>query len=81
MSLQLLVVLLALLVTASAGLLLSAVVVGCQQDRLRHRQAMERRRRLVEIRRAQRQAEQHIDHLTVDALESMVAAAQKADRQ
>ncbi|OHT89054.1 hypothetical protein [Mycobacteroides saopaulense] len=81
MSEHLLVVLLALLVTASAGLLLSAAVLGWRQDRLRHQQAVERHRRLVAIRRTQRKAERHIDHLTVAALESLVAATQTGDRQ
>ncbi|WP_100451162.1 hypothetical protein [Mycobacteroides abscessus] len=84
MSLDLLVVLLALLVAASAGLLLSAAVLGWLNERAdqqrTHQRIATHRQRQVAIRRTQHQAEQRIDQLTMDALASMVAATQKADR-
>ena len=85
MSEHLLVVLLTLLVTASAGLLLSAAVLGWLNERADQQRAHQRiathRQRQVAIRRTQRMAEQRIDQLTMDALEYMVAATQKIDQQ
>lgn len=81
MSEHLLVVLLALLVAASAGLLLSAAVLGWWQDRLRCQRTADQRQHLAAIRHTRRLAELQIDQLTMNALEHMMAETQKADRQ
>ncbi|PVB15917.1 hypothetical protein [Mycobacteroides abscessus] len=81
MSQHLLVALLVLVSLAASGLFLLAMLLRWWDQQAVHQQAVGQRRRLAAIRRTQRQAERHIDHLTLTTIEHLLTAARMSGRQ
>ncbi|CPV74886.1 hypothetical protein [Mycobacteroides abscessus] len=78
MSQHFLVTLLELVSVAAIGLFTLALLLRWRDQQAVNQQAVEHHRRLAAIRRAQRQAEQHIDDLVLVALTEMAASAASA---
>ncbi|WP_100517239.1 hypothetical protein [Mycobacteroides abscessus] len=81
MSQQFLVTLLVLVLAASLGSLALALLLRWRDQQAAYRQATAHHRRLAAIRRTQRQAERHIDHLTLTAIEHLLTTTRGTDLQ
>ncbi len=79
MSQHFLVTLLVLVLAASLGSLALALLLRWRDRQAAHQQAVAHHRRLVAIRRIQRQAERHVDHLTLAAIEHLLTTACRSD--
>ncbi|SHU42481.1 Uncharacterised protein [Mycobacteroides abscessus subsp. abscessus] len=79
MSQHFLVTLLVVVSLAAIGLFTLALLLRWRDQQAAYQQAMEHHRRLVAIRRTQRQAEQRIDHLTLSAVEHLLTATRGTD--
>ncbi|SHR30014.1 Uncharacterised protein [Mycobacteroides abscessus subsp. abscessus] len=79
MSQHFLVTLLVLVLAAAFGSLALALLLRWRDQRDVNQQAMAHHRRLAAIRRTQRQAERHIDHLTLTAIEHLVTTTHQTD--
>ncbi|MBF9328449.1 hypothetical protein [Mycobacteroides chelonae] len=64
---------------AAIGLFSLALLLRRRDQQAVNQQAVEHHRRLATIRRAQRQAEQHIDHLTLAAIEHLLTTTRGTD--
>lgn len=80
MSQHLLVTLLVLVLAAAFGSLALALLLRWRDQQAAYQQVVEHHQRLASIRRTQRQAERHIDHLTLTAIEHLLTAACGSDR-
>ncbi|MFV8275203.1 hypothetical protein D2E64_13555 [Mycobacteroides abscessus] len=81
MSQHFLVTVLVLVSIAAIGLFTLALLLRWRDQQAAYRQATERHRRLVAIRRTRRQAEQRIDHLTLAAIEHLLTTTRRTDLQ
>lgn len=81
MSQHFLVTLLVVVSLAAIGLFTLALLLRWRDQQAAYRQAAEHHRRLAAIRRTQRQAERHIDHLTLTTIEHLLTAARMSGRQ
>ncbi|WP_100479999.1 hypothetical protein [Mycobacteroides abscessus] len=80
MSQHFLVTLLVVVSVAAFGLFALALLLRWRDQQAAYRQAVAHHRRLAAIRRTQRQAERHIDHLTLTAIEHLLTTTRGTDR-
>ncbi|MDO3244278.1 hypothetical protein P5V67_04100 [Mycobacteroides abscessus subsp. abscessus] len=81
MSQHFLVTLLVLVSLAAIGLFALALLLRWRDQQAMNQQATAHHRRLAAIRRTQRQAERHIDHLTLTAIEHLLTTTRRTDLQ
>ncbi|SHV16328.1 hypothetical protein [Mycobacteroides abscessus] len=81
MSQHSLVTLLVVVSLAAIGLFTLALLLRWRDRQAMNQQAAEHHRRLAAIRRSQRQAERHIDHLTLAAIEHLLTTTRRTDLQ